>query len=332
MSKLNYKTYAELFIDIKKNIHKLPQDIGLVVGVPRSGMIPAYMIGFVLNTTVCSLDEFLNGIEPSHGERPLQKNNENILIIDDSLWGGASNKKVKDKICSLNLINKKIFYAAVYVVPESKHLVDFALNILPGPRIFQWNYMNHEYIEQSCFDIDGVLCVDPTEEENDDGDKYRAFLRNAKPLYIPYYKIGALVTSRLEKYRKETMDWLNTHNVDYGKLYMLDLPNKEERIRLNMHAKFKAEIYKKLNNMILFYESDKKQAIEIAELTGKTVFSVETDELINNTNNFSDQGLSNIQRNKKLIKKILHFIIPIKSWRKKLKQIYSIIFKPRIRH
>jgi hypothetical protein len=92
-----------------------------------------------------------------------------------------------------------------------------------------------------------------------------------------------------------------------------------------MHAEFKAEVYKKLNDMILFYESDKKQAIEIARLTKKAVFCVETDELINNPNNFSDQGLSAMQRSKKFIKKILHFIIPIKSWRKRLKQIYSTI-------
>jgi uncharacterized HAD superfamily protein len=316
MAKLNYKTYAELLLDIKKNIHKLPQDIGLVVGVPRSGMIPAYMVGFMLNTEVCSLDEFIYGIEPSHGERPLQKNNKNILVIDDSLWSGSSNKKVKDRIHSLDLSDKKLFYAAVYVVPESIHLVDFALNILPGPRMFQWNYMNHGCIGQSCFDIDGVLCIDPKEEENDDGDKYHSFLRNAKPLYIPCCKIGALVTSRLEKYRKETEDWLAAHNVQYNKLYMLDLPSKEERIRRNMHAKFKADIYKKLNTMILFYESDKRQAIEIAELTGKAVFCVETDELIHNPNNFSTQGLNKKQKIKRVIKAMLCFIIPVKSWRK----------------
>ena len=47
-------------------------------------------------------------------------------------------------------------------------------------------------------DIDGVLCADPTPEENDDGEKYRHFLLNAPPLFIPKVTIGTLVTSRLE--------------------------------------------------------------------------------------------------------------------------------------
>lgn len=50
-------------------------------------------------------------------------------------------------------------------------------------------------------DIDGVLCADPTPEENDDGEKYRHFLLNTPPLFIPKVTIGTLVTSRLEKYR-----------------------------------------------------------------------------------------------------------------------------------
>lgn len=29
---------------------------------------------------------------------------------------------------------------------------------------------------KTCFDLDGVFCVDPTWEENDDGEKYRKFI------------------------------------------------------------------------------------------------------------------------------------------------------------
>ena len=57
-------------------------------------------------------------------------------------------------------------------------------------------------------DFDGVLCRDPTEEENDDGDKYRYFIANVEPIFKPSVEIGWIVTSRLEKYRDLTENWL----------------------------------------------------------------------------------------------------------------------------
>jgi uncharacterized HAD superfamily protein len=304
-------------LDIKQNIYKIPSNIDLVVGLPRSGMIPAYMIGLSLNAKVCSIDEFIDNVSVSHGTRQIRETMVNILVVDDSLNSGNSMQKAKDRILKAHsTTEQKILYAAVYVTPRKEKMIDIALTTLPSPRIFQWNYMNHSIIKRSCFDIDGVLCVDPTEEQNDDGEKYRDFIINARSLYIPHYKIYALVTSRLEKYRKETELWLKKHNVQYEQLYMLDLPSKEERIRLNMHAKFKAEIYSKLENTVLFYESAISQAHEIARLTQKAVFCVETDELVLNPKNFSTQGLTIKQKIVRAIKIIVKSLIPVKYWGK----------------
>jgi uncharacterized HAD superfamily protein/hypoxanthine phosphoribosyltransferase len=321
---LNYKNYGDLLTDIKRNIYKIPEGINLVVGVPRSGMIPAYMIGFILNTKVCSIDEFLNDITISHGQRPIKDTVSNVLVVDDSFAFGNSMRMAKIKIRQA-CPEYRIAYCAVYVLSGREKEIDIWLSVLPAPRIFQWNYMNHGIIERACFDIDGVLCVDPAGEQNDDGDKYRQFIFEAKPLYIPYYRIYALVTSRLEKYRKETEAWLERHNVRYERLYMLDLPTKEERTRLNMHAKFKAEIYAKLKYAVLFYESERGQALEIARLTKKAVFCVETDELVENPNDFSVQLISNKQRFNNFIKMILRFCIPVKKWRKMLNNVYQKI-------
>jgi hypothetical protein len=60
---------------------------------------------------------------------------------------------------------------------------------------------------------------------------------------------------------------------------MLSGYTAEERRKLNLHAKFKAEQYKKLPDIQLFIESDKKQAQEIARLTNKLCFCASTDEL-----------------------------------------------------
>jgi uncharacterized HAD superfamily protein/hypoxanthine phosphoribosyltransferase len=323
MAQLNYKTYFDLLLDIKKNISKLPSNIDLVVGIPRSGMIPAYMTGFALNTKVCSFDEFIYDIDTTrtNRQRPLKESGSTILIVDDTSDSGDSMKRAKMTLLNKNTYGKKIYFLAVYVTEEAKKYVDFWFVILPHPRMFQWNYMNHGYIERSCFDIDGVLCVDPDEDENDDGEKYRNFILNAKPLYIPRYKIYAIVTSRLAKYRKETEEWLLKNNVRYEHLYMLNLPSKEERIRLKAHAKFKAKIYRQLGDTILFYESEKSQAYEISEITQKAVFCVETDELVKNSWDFSAQRISIKQKIKEFSKSVLRIIIFKKSWRKKIREI-----------
>jgi uncharacterized HAD superfamily protein len=166
-------------------------------------------------------------------------------------------------------------YASSYSVPEKTKF----LETLSNPRIFQWNYKNHIIAQDACYDIDGVLCKEPTEDQNDDGKKYIDFMLNAEPLYIPNYKIKALVTSRLEKYRSYTEKWLKENNVKYENLYMLDLPSKQERIRQNAHAKIKIEIYNKLNDCILFFESSVRQAKEIADKTKKPVICTENDVL-----------------------------------------------------
>ena len=302
-------------------------------------MIPAYMIGMILNRKVCSLDEFIHNIEPSHGVRPLNTGGSGILIVDDSCYSGSSMTGVKEKINAAGIQNSDIKYAAVYCKPGSELMLDLALTTLEVPRVFQWNYMNHSFIEAACFDIDGVLCVDPTEEENDDGEKYRNFILNAKPLYIPKYKIYALVSSRLEKYRTETIEWLKKQNVNYQHLYLLDVPSKAERVRLNLHAKFKADIYAKLENTVLFYESEPAQAVEIAVLTKKPVFCTSTDEYFDYSAAARNTGtprrlgikerLKNIYKEnpsikgfaaqiiKKSIKKVLKTAVP-KKWRSSL--------------
>jgi uncharacterized HAD superfamily protein len=142
--------------------------------------------------------------------------------------------------------------------------------------------LNHTILEKSCFDIDGVLCVDPSSEQNDDGPKYREFILNAKPLFIPGATIGALVTSRLEKYRPETEEWLKKNNIRYKELYMLDLPDMAARQKANSHGSFKASVYKS-NAFKLFVESEPRQAAEINRLTGKPVLCTLDFEMVFNS-------------------------------------------------
>jgi uncharacterized HAD superfamily protein len=138
--------------------------------------------------------------------------------------------------------------------------------------------MHHSFLETSCVDIDGVLCLDPTEAENDDGPAYEKFLLNAVPLHKPTRRIGSLVTSRLEKYRGLTEEWLGRHSIAYDKLFMLDLPSQAERRRLGVHGSFKAGVYRD-SDALLFIESERNQAEVIAKMSGKPALCIETQEM-----------------------------------------------------
>lgn len=282
MNNINYKTYAQLATDIRRVAHRIPKDIDLVVGIPRSGMIPAHMIGTFLNIPVASLNEFIAGVSPLNGERPLRKSvsvPRRILVVDDTASSGAALAKVRAVLAESGRNEVEYVFFAAYVTAESVPLVDLYAEVLAHPRMFQWNYLNHEMLGRACVDIDGVLCNDPSDAENDDGERYLEFIRGAKPLYVPWFPVKALVTSRLEKYRKPTEEWLAANGVKYERLYMLDLPDKETRIRTAAHGAFKAETYEALSECVLFIESQRNQAVEIFRRTGKPVICVGTDEM-----------------------------------------------------
>ncbi len=285
INKLNYKSYRDLSLTIKNNVTKIPRDIDLVVGVPRSGIMPATMLGQILNKPVVALDSYIEGklYEIGNYRRPTKlvtniSDVRKVLIVDDSINSGSSMNKVKERITKSDKCNIYTLYCAVYYVRESLSNIDIGFEECSWPRIFQWNILNSWILANACVDIDGVVCEDPTEEQNDDGEKYKKFLLNAKPLFMSEFHIGCFVSSRLEKYRGQTEEWLRKHNFNYGGLIMLDLPSKEERLKRNIHALFKAEVYRNRKEE-LFIESNLSQAAEIARLTGKNVFCTESMEM-----------------------------------------------------
>ncbi|WP_377519775.1 hypothetical protein [Priestia megaterium] len=281
---MNYRSYSDLSCVIRDNIPLLQsKEFDLIVGLPRSGMIPAYMIALHLNKKCCDIDSLVNNVALKTGSTRKSKEDilypneaKNILIVDDSIWSGKS--LTSELLRMPDDIKSKITTLAIYSTKKVRDDVDLILEYLPTPRVFEWNIFHHSIVERSCFDIDGVLCIDPTEDQNDDGEQYVNFLLNALPLMIPTGKVHSLVTSRLEKYRPQTEDWLKRNGIKYDSLIMLDLPSKEERQRLGIHASHKAEAYKK-SNQDLFFESERAQAIEIHRLTKKPVYCIETNEM-----------------------------------------------------
>jgi uncharacterized HAD superfamily protein len=283
---MQYRSVTDMNATIARNLHRLPGDIDLVVGIPRSGILAANLVSLTANIQMTDLDSFVAGKVFSSGitkrsaalGRSMSEMRR-ILVIDDSINGGSAMREARVKAAASGIDRERLIFAAVYGSYERYEETDFVFEVVPQPRLFQWNLIHHKFLEQSCVDIDGVLCFDPSDDENDDGAAYLRFLADARPLHVPTRRIGALVTSRLEKYRPQTEAWLAARGIEYDELVMLDLPSKEERQRLAAHGRFKAEVYRR-SDAILFIESEHHQAVNIARLSGKPVLCIETQEMI----------------------------------------------------
>lgn len=282
---MNYRSYADLSSDIARQLSRLQAgNFDLIVGIPRSGMVPAYMISAMLNRACTDLDTFIANGSPGKGMTRKVRGaaqsaweNQRVLLVDDSFNSGASLKASLARIpqeCPCDITTCVIYANPAPVVGVDMYLVE-----LEHPRAFQWNLFHHPALADSCLDIDGVLCLDPTPEQNDDGPRYRDFLTNAAPLHIPTYRVHSLVTNRLEKYRPETTAWLARHGVEYDHLIMLDLPSKEERLRQNRHSSHKADYYRD-SGCRLFIESEVGQATNITRMTGRPVYCVDAHQMI----------------------------------------------------
>jgi len=283
---VNYKSVADLAEDISDWVSRLPPDLEMVAGIPRSGLLAANLIALYRNIPLGDLEGLLHARTlssgprcPSHGPGDFLSKPRRVLVVDDSAGTGTQMQIARQKITDAKL-GHHVRYGAVYVTKRAMADVDLFYQIVES-RVFEWNLMHHCILKKTCMDIDGVLCRDPSPQENDDGSRYANFLRNVTPNVIPTQEIACLVTCRLEKYRGPTEEWLRRHGVRYRELVMMDFPSKEARIAAGQHAIYKARVYSGRRAAKLFIESSEKQAVAIARVAGKPVWCAESREMIN---------------------------------------------------
>nr|WP_303246168.1 phosphoribosyltransferase family protein [Pseudoalteromonas sp. McH1-7] len=257
----------------------------MIVGIPRSGLLVGSIIALKLNLPIVTLEQFLNNskvktgktrktrkyIDRTHGARK-------VLLIDDSYNTGKSFKSALDELSQLDIPDLVIDKAVIYSSVKIPEFLDFYLEFVPQPRAFEWNLFHSSIVSKTLFDIDGVVCEDPSEQDNDDGVHYKSFLLNAPPLNIPTQRVLGFVTSRLEKYRSETEIWLNENKIQYDSLKMSTHKSARERQQAQDHGVKKGIVYRD-SNAILFIESEYKQALQIVKVSGKCVYCTETNEL-----------------------------------------------------
>jgi orotate phosphoribosyltransferase len=284
---VEYRTVAQLDDAVVSWLADLPRDIDIVAGVPRSGLLVANLLALHLNIPMTDVAGLVEGRVIQAGARfkgsdPRQflTRPRHVLVVDDSVCSGSAMRNARAQLAAAALPHR-LSFAAVYMAPEARldgH-VDMYREIVSMPRVFEWNLMHGTVLSNSCMDIDGVLCIDPTNEENDDAHEYLRFLRDTPALLLPSAPVGWLVTSRLEKYRAQTEEWLARHKVRFGELRMMQYPDMAARRAARAYAQFKADIYMETGAW-LFIESDAAVAVQIAQLSVKSVFCTETREML----------------------------------------------------
>lgn len=322
---MKLKTYHDLQQDILHNLWKIPNDVDLIVGIPRSGMLVASFIALSLNLPLVDLEGFCSGRVFESGTTRRRKQSASryrrALIVDDSSRTGDALAKAVQTLNNADSALPPVMTCVVYGTSAIRERVDIVMDVIDQPRIFEWNVLHHPGIlKDACLDIDGVLCHDPSYAENDDGPAYIDFIKHARPLYLPSHPIKALVTSRLEKYRFETEEWLHRHGVVYDTLIMLDLPNAMERRKAGVHGSHKAAYYR-ASSATLFIESELRQAHDIARLSGKPVLSLEGPEMCM-PNSFSPRALKQRATNMRLLARWLRGHLGDK-WVDRLRVIYT---------
>lgn len=263
---------------IVDNIHRIRAlDFDVVVHCPRSGTFPASLIATYLCKPLASVEEYARGII-SFRKSVDSGRSDRILLVDDSISTGKQIKgfikAIKDArpeteiktLCCINHPEQRDFEPDLFLLKEESPFY-----------IWPW-FMWKTYRIKSCaVDMDGVLCRDCKREEDDEGEKYLNFMQNAELKFKPLeHEIGAIVTARLEKYRPQTEDWLKRNGIRYKTLIMGPWKNNEKR-RGNQ-AQFKADVYQS-PAFKLFIESNKNEASEIARISGKPVWCVDSSEL-----------------------------------------------------
>lgn len=264
-----YAGYGDLWRDVRALAVRLPK-ADAVIGAPRSGLLPATMLATMLHLPLVNADESTGNVVIEAGNRVERREIKTALVVEDACYYGSFRDRCR------GVRDWRLVYACIYGGPETWKRIEFVGRVAERPRVFAWNLLNCALAGSFCVDIDGVLCRDPAESENDDGPIYRRFIASAEPLFRARFPLAAVVTSRLEKYRGETEAWLRRNGIEFGKLVMAPYATKAERKAANRYAADKAD-YFAATACHAFIESDDRTARRIAELTGRPVICPTSD-------------------------------------------------------
>lgn len=276
---MNLRSITDMNAAITRNLWRIDRSkFDVVVGIPRSGMIPASIIATLLQMPLATVEGYVAGLVSGRSGK-MTKPRGRVLLVDDTSNHGRAMERAVEAIKDRAKQITRLAIFGPYQVEEPHKIVDLWFEDCRGPRAFEWNILKHARLRRWAFDFDGVLCRDPTKAENDDGPAYEAFLCDAEPLLLPTRPIGQIITCRLEKYRPLCEEWLARHGIEHAGLVMMPYATKTERMEAGGRGAWKAEKFA-ASGADMMIESCPKQARIIAKRTGKPVWCVGTQSLV----------------------------------------------------
>jgi uncharacterized HAD superfamily protein len=268
---VKYINYRQMIDDVQAWSRRLPE-FRAIVGVPRSGLIPAAVLALSRNVPMYSLDDVLEcGMLPirewSLRRRPTGPVHGPTLVVDDTVWDGNTISLLRDTLAHLPNFCLAA-YATSGVAPLDFHCHHFGRE----PLLTEWTVFHCDFNRLVLTDLDGVLCED-WPHPGEDGvyeERYAHHLTNAACLIRPSCRLGGIVTSRLAKYREATEAWLVRNRITYEQLVMCPAETPTQRAAQYGFAEWKAHVYSRWLAHVpaaLFIESCPRQAARIAAAT-----------------------------------------------------------------
>lgn len=250
-----YYTGEQLYKIVQSNIHKIPHDIAGVIAIARGGLFPGFIIAEHLNVPITTVDKFIENQENCwFNESTFIKfnniTNGKLLVIDDSVCTGNSLKQTMNKL--KNITGFSFVFATIHASTSFDNLIVLDDNTVywDFSRLYEFNLFRTFLFNDCVSDIDGVLCKDPDWGLDTKENEYVYFLTNTAP-YIHVPKIDILLTSRIEKYRPQTENWLKKNNISYNQLIMTPFNNINDKLYAMQNngwsdAAWKTEQYKNI--------------------------------------------------------------------------------------
>ncbi len=118
-----------------------------VVGIPRSGMVPASMAALELGVPLWTMAKH-GASQLSTGLRLQQsavdkRKAQRLLILDDSSASGAQMRLAREAMSLPHLKHLDVTYASVIVTPRGRRNVDLHHAVIELPHWFEWNFFGN---------------------------------------------------------------------------------------------------------------------------------------------------------------------------------------------
>lgn len=263
-------TVADLARTVLEGLDRLPEDIDLVAGIPRSGMLPATLIALHLNVPLTDVGALLEGRVHETGttrrtgrSAPGPGPARHVLVVDDLAGSGGTMRGWRERLVEVARTTRLTFLS-VYADPGSGDVVDLHLAQSSTDTVFEWNALHLRDAKHLAVEIDGILAAPLAPAELADETTLRAALDRTPPRLVPSHRLGRIITARPERFRAATEAWLERHAIRHDGLVMR--PDGDDDV-----AAFKARALEAAPQALLV-EPDPEVAALVARRTGRAVW------------------------------------------------------------